>query len=186
LWLVYGHAGRAKPFDCQSNHCGFAIDAPYPNLVVGRIDGIASPLVTRKIYIEGRRLGFLRSFPSDSSAFTKFIQPISLEITPGHSITVLVATSEARLMGYKIGQYGRFAPHRGLNEKPRPDDPYWVGVGCVMLLCPDPNDNVCRTRYRSGIYRVSDGIQLNFSGRHVLAGGTKVDRFTMLPKAGNN
>jgi len=185
LFGLISSEARATPFDCSKNRCGIVIDAPYPNLVVGAIDGIASPSQAASMLVSAQKLGLWRLFPADGAAFASEIQPISVSIAPGRSITILAATSETRLSNLKIGQLVRFAPHRGLNEKPRPNDPYWVGVGCVILLCV-PDDMACEAFYRPGVYKLSNGAELDATGENVLPGGISIDTFSMRPKTKAN
>jgi len=108
------------------------------------------------------------------------IQPISVSFAPGRSITVLAATDEVRAMRLLPGTLIRFAPHRGLHEKPRPNDPYWVGIGCVAPLCA-PGDTLCASGYHEGLYRLSDGAALDDTGRRAIPGGVRIDTMSMRP-----
>ncbi len=98
-------------------------------------------------------------------------------------MTVLVGTDEARVSDFQIGQLVRFAPHRGLRDPPRPNDPYWVGDGCLALLCI-PGDAICRQQYLPGLYRVKDGAELDASGKHIVPGGAVIDPMSMRLKSG--
>lgn len=172
----------AKPFDCAHSRCGVTIDAPYPNLVVGKVDGIATPAQAQAIFQNMWSSGLWHVFPASASGFAMDVQPISIEIAPGKSITVLASIEEEKYEGLQIGSFARFAPHRGLHVKPRPNDPYWKGIGCVILLCR-PTDNGCVLQYRTGIYRVSDGRELDGSGRHLLDEGLQIDTMSMRVKS---
>ncbi len=172
---------RAAAFDCVANRCGIVRDAPNPDFVVGTVDGVTTPAQTALLFTAARRDGLWRMFPPPPAAFAAKIQPISILFAPGHSITVLSAAWEARLLRLQPGEMVRFAPHRGLHEKPRPDDPYWVGVGCVVLLCV-PGDTQCQQGYRSGLYRVADGAELDDSGRAIVPNGIMIDPISMRPK----
>jgi hypothetical protein len=166
-------ASHAEPFDCTGDHCGIAIDAPYPNIVIGVVDGVATSGQAAAILSRAQQLGLLRVFPSDSAAFAAKIQPISIRMADGRSLTVLAATWETRFPGFKVGQLVHFAPHRGIREAPRPNDSYWAGIGCIELLC-GVGDTACQQGYKSGLYRVADGAELDASGQHVVSGGAVI------------
>jgi len=182
LWSVLLPAcGFAAPFDCKTNRCGIAIDAPYPNLAVGTIDGIATAAQAKVVLYDAHRLGLWHIFPPDSASFIAQIQLVSISIK-GKSMTVLIGTDEAQASDFQIGELARFAPHRGFREPPRPNDPYWIGDGCLALLCI-PGDSVCRQQYLPGLYRVKDGAELDASGRQVVPGGAIIDPMSMRLKS---
>ena len=173
----------ATPFDCKKNRCGIAIDAPYPNLAIGTIDGIATPAQSAATLHDAQKLGLWHVFPPDSANFIAQIQLVSISVAKGNSMTMLIGTDEARVSDFQIGELVRFAPHRGLRKPPRPDDPYWVGDGCLALLCI-PGDSACRQQYLPGLYQVRDGAELDASGRHVVPGGAVIDPMSMRLKSG--
>jgi hypothetical protein len=175
-----GVAAAAAPFDCKTNHCGILHDAPYPNFVIGIVDGVATPGQTAVILSDAQRAGAWHLFPPSPAAFSAKIEPISINFAPGRSITVLSAAWETQILRLSPGELIRFAPHRGLHEKPRPHDPYWVGVGCVALLCA-AGDTACERGYRPGLYRISDGALLDSTGK-LVPGGIRIDTISMRPE----
>ncbi len=182
LLALVDPALAAQPFDCGHNHCGFMVDRPYPNFVIGRIDGIATPVQTARFFGILRAAGWWQQFPDNAALFAMKMQPISLAIAPGRSLTVMAATDETRRQDLQLGELVRFAPHRGLHETPRPNDPYWVGVGCVALLCA-PADAVCRGGFRPGLYRLKDGVALDSTSQRVVP-GIAIDTMSMRMKSG--
>lgn len=182
--IISGLPGMAaaSPFDCKTNHCGIAIDAPYPNLVIGVVDGVATPAQSAALLGAAQRAGYWHVFPSSGPVFAEKIQPISISFASGRSITVLAATGETRMLRLNLGELVRFAPHRGLHEAPQPNNPYWVGIGCVALLCA-AGDTQCEAGYHPGLYRRSDGGALDATGTHLLPGEIGVDPMSMRPKA---
>jgi hypothetical protein len=171
----------AAPFDCHGNRCGILLDAPLKEFVVGTIDGVATPAQSAALLARAQAAGFWRLFPPRAPEFSEKIQPISVSFAPGHSITVLAGADETRMLRLRTGEIIRFAPHRGLHEKPRPNDPYWVGIGCVAPLCA-PGDTLCASGFHPGLYRLSDGAELDDSGLHALPGGIRIDTMSMRPK----
>lgn len=89
-----------------------------------------------------------------------------------------------RAVPIQPGDFVRYSPHRGKYEVP-PSDPvaaaYWAVDGCVAVLC-DPGNGTCIERYVSGVYRVSDGRQLESETLALLPHGVVIDTGTMLPK----
>ena len=168
----------ATPFDCAHNHCGIAIDGEYPNLVVGTVDGVASPQQQEKIFTAARRQGLWHFLPPGAAAFAKQIQIISINVMPGQSLTVMESREEMNTTPVTVGELVRFSPHRGIYDTPHPGDPYWFTFGCVAVLC-SAGDLDCQKGFQPGLYRVSDGAELDASGRHAVPGGTVIDTMSM-------
>jgi len=173
----------ASPFDCRANRCGIILDAPVKEFVVGTVDGLASPAQTEVLLAHAQAAGLWRLFPAGGPEFSEKIQPISISFAPGHSITVLAGVDETRMLRLQKGELIRYAPHRGLHEKPRPNDPYWAGIGCVAPLCLQA-DKLCAAGFHAGLYRLSDGAELDESGLRPLPGGVRIDPMSMRPKPG--
>lgn len=171
-------SASAAPFDCAHHHCGIAIDGEYPNLVVGTIDGIATPRQAQNIYRQAREQGLWKFLPPGRAAFARHIQVLSIRIPPGQSITVMESRAEMDTSGVTKGDLVRFSPHRGAYRAPHPGNPYWFTFGCVAVLCGRA-DHGCRHGYRPGIYRTSDGAELDASGRHVVPGGAVINVTSM-------
>jgi len=179
--LISPAPARAAPFDCVANHCGILHDAPLRDFVVGTVDGVATPSQSAALLQTAQTAGYWHLFPASANAFAEKIQPISVKLENGQSITVLAAVDETRFLRLQNGELIRFAPHRGLHEKPRPNDPYWVGVGCVAPLCL-MGDAGCVAGYRTGLFRLADGVQLDKTGARPLPGGAVIDTMSMRPK----
>jgi hypothetical protein len=177
-------AAHALPFDCKKD-CGIHGSVPYPNLIVGVIDGVADFQQSKKIFDWARHHGYLAAIPASADKFWDAIQPVSIRLSNGQSMTVLMAQWEAQAVPLKIGDWARFAPHRGTNEKPPEDQleaiAYWKAVGCVLILCRD-SDEVCSARYKSGIYRLSDGAPLKADGKTIDGRMQSIDPHSMLPR----
>jgi hypothetical protein len=163
---LFCRAALADPFNCASAHCGFVSEGPYPNLVVGTVDGVSTDDQTRRLFEDARIQGFLHDLPNSAEEFRKAIQPISILLPSGHSLTMLVSRVEAQAGQVYPGDLVRFAPHRNIHEHapagPAEAIAYWNAIGCVELLC-SISDKPCPSRYRSGIYRL-DGVALDETG----------------------
>ncbi|WP_018607958.1 hypothetical protein [Uliginosibacterium gangwonense] len=174
----------AKPFDCTKK-CGLPADAPYNNLIVGTIDGVATEQQSKKIFAWARSHGYWKSLPASDGKFWKAIQLVSLRVKGKRSVTVLISQTEAKAAPFILGDWGRYAPHRGGVEKPAEDDKdglaYWNALGCVLVICRG-EASFCEGHYVSGIYRTSDGIALKDDGRTVDIAVRSIDPYSMLPK----
>ncbi|MGH7756382.1 MAG: hypothetical protein ACREM8_08890 [Vulcanimicrobiaceae bacterium] len=156
--------------------------APYPNLIVGAITAISTLEQSKALFLAGRKRGWWTALSAaDPAEFAARIQPVSMALPSGKSITVLIATDEYRASPLRVGDLGRFAPHRHRHEIARPNDPYWVAVGCAIVLCR-AGDAKCAAAYKPGIYRVTDGVELDASSLRPIPGGTVIDPLTMRPK----
>ena len=172
---------RATPFDCVHNRCGIGIDGEYPNLVVGRVDGVASPEQEQTIFKQARRQMLWKFLPAGSVAFSKNIQVISISVAPGRSLTVMESREEMNTSPVMVGELVRFSPHRGVYDTPHPGNPYWFTFGCVAVLC-SAGDQACQHGFREGLYRMNDGAELNASGLRVVAEGAVIDIASMRTK----
>lgn len=178
-------AAGASPFDCARPRCGLPATAPYPHLVVGHVDGVATPAQARAVFEAGRGDGRWRGLPDDAAAFADAALPISLRLASGQSLTLLTTPLDGRASALQAGDLVRFAPHR--DERHRParatatELAYWAAVGCVMVLCR-AEDAPCHQRYQSGVYRLDDGIALDEAAAAPRPDGVAIDTMTMLPK----
>jgi hypothetical protein len=155
--------------------------APYPNLIVGTITAAATPEQSKALFLEGRKRGWWARLSPDPSEFAAKIQPVSMTLPSGKSLTILMTAEEYRASPLKTGDFGRYTPHSHGYERARPNDPYWAAVGCVIVLCR-ASDAKCPAAYKSGIFRMSDGVQLDALGMHPVPGGTVIDTISMRPK----
>lgn len=167
-------------FDCSHDHCGVPTDKPYPHLVVGTIEAIATPEQTGDMFERLRKQGWWQSLPDDKAAFVQKIQPISIKLPTGRAMTMLMSMEEMRGAPLHVGELGRFAPHSNfeVGYPKEPDNPYWVAVGCIVELCAK-GDTACQQGYHAAIYHLPDGQEMDAAGGHVLAGGITIDNQTM-------
>ncbi|WP_018608235.1 hypothetical protein [Uliginosibacterium gangwonense] len=173
-----------KPFDC-SRKCGLPVEAPYPNIVVGTIDGVATEQQSKQIYTWARRHGYWKNLPASSDKFWSVVQLVSLSINGKRSITVLVSQSEERAAPLKEGDWARYAPHRTTRDKPAADDieglAYWASGGCILVMCRGEK-SICDGHYIPGIYQSSDGTALKDDGKTVDHAARPIDPRSMLPR----
>ena len=174
---------HASAFDC-SQRCGIEQEGAYPHLIVGRVDGVASAEQSAALFQAMRKAGHWKALPADPEAFRQAVQPVSIRLPSGRPHTVLITQKEAQAAPLKAGDFVRYAPHRGVNEKPptQADElAYWLTTGCVAVLCRGA-DQACVGAYREGVYRASDGVQLRSDGHAQARGGAPIDPYSMRPR----
>lgn len=190
LWVALSlcaSAVQAKPFDCIHNHCGLLTRGNNPDLVVGKIDGIATPTQMRTIFRWARRHGYWKTLPPGGRGELKYVQLVSLSVPDptGHrSVTVLMTRQEFKAAGMHLGAFVRYSPHDAAHDAISYKDPvhqaYWVLVGCVAQLCA-PGDRACVSRYKPGRFSHKTGHQLHLVSGQPMAHGTVIDPLTILP-----
>ena len=174
---------HASAFDC-SQRCGIEQEGAYPHLIVGRVDGVASAEQSAALFQAMRKAGHWEALPADPEAFRQAIQPVSIRLPAGRSYTVLITQKEAQAAPLKVGDFVRYAPHRGVNETPPTQADalaYWLITGCVAVLCRGV-DQACIGGYRDGVYRAGDGVQLTSDGHAQAPGGARIDPYSMRPR----
>ena len=86
-------------------------------------------------------------------------------------------------MAPRPGDLIRYSPHRGSYEIP-PADPveraYWSIDGCIAVVCR-AEDKACFDRYRQGVFRTSDGVQLSPYTFKPLKHAAAIDPDSLLP-----
>jgi hypothetical protein len=183
-WSLWSSPVHAKPFDCSKN-CGLPAKFPYPNIIVGVIDGVADEAQTKKIFTWARSHGYWKNLPPESDKFWKYNQTVSVNVKGKYSITVLTMQSEAQAAPFKIGDWARFAPHRSDRDKPAADDldglKYWATGGCVQILCRG-DKSICDGHYVQGLYQLNDGTALKDDGKTPDPEVRAIDTHSMLPK----
>lgn len=184
LVAAWGIQAYSKPFDCSKN-CGLPEDAPYPNIVVGTVDGVATEEQSKQIFAWARRHGFWKTLPASNDKFWQSVQLVSLNVKGKRSMTFLISQSEAKAAPFIMGDWARFSPHRGAHEKPPENDKealaYWNAVGCVLVMCRG-GKSVCDGRYLAGIYRTDDGVALKNDGKTDDLTARPIDPNSMLPR----
>jgi len=177
-------SAHAAPFDC-AKRCGVDQEGAYPHLIVGTVDGIATPEQSAALFQAMRKAKRWAALPTDLETFRKSVQPVSIRLPSGRSYTVLITQEEAKAAPINVGDFVRYSPHRGDYEKPPSDAPdvvaYWKSTGCVAVLCR-AGDGACAGGYRNGIYRASDGAALSMDGKPAGINALGIDPNSMRPR----
>jgi hypothetical protein len=171
-------------YRCDRDRCAMPADSTYPYVVIGTFVGNASREESVRLYSEMRERGHWQALPSDVERFSETLQPVSIALESGGSLAFLMTQEEAKAVPIQVGDLVRYSPHRGTHEIP-PTDPaersYWAIDGCVAMICR-ASDKQCFDRYRSGIYRIPDGVALSPSTFKPRAGKAAIDLDTLLSK----
>jgi hypothetical protein len=175
--------GQATPFDCAKD-CGVAQDAAFPHLVIGTVEIVADAKQGAALFQHMRTAGRWKVLPDSSDRFLHEIQPVSLRLPTGRSYTVLISRREADAAPMHTGDFVRYAPHRGINEKPPSEADalaYWKQIGCIAVLCR-ARDKACEDGYRPGVYRITDGKALSPDGEAADPNAQDIDLSSMRPR----
>jgi len=182
--LVAFNLAYATPFDCE-HRCGVELEGAYPHLIVGTVDGVADSEKSAALFHAMRNENRWAALPSSPDNFRRQVQPVSIRLPSGRSYTVLITQEEAQSAPIKSGDFVRYSPHRGVNEKPPSEASdvvaYWRATGCVAVLCR-AGDSACISGYRSGIYQATDGVALTADGKHTAPDAPSVDPHSMRPR----
>jgi hypothetical protein len=184
LLFSYVPLGQATAFDC-AHKCGVAQDSAYPHFVIGTVEAVADAAQTVSLFQGMRTAGRWKELPASSARFLEEVQAVSIRLPGGRSHTVLISRREADAAPLHMSDVVRYAPHRGINEKPPSDAEalaYWRQIGCIAVLCR-AGDKTCANAYRPGVYRVADGASLSPDGKSTDPNAPKIDLTSMRPRA---
>lgn len=184
LCLIDGAASaQAAPFDC-SQRCGVEQEGADPHLIVGVVDAVAGEEQGATLFQTMRLAKRWLALPEKFESFRQSVQPVSVRLPAGRSYTVLISQQEAHAAPLKVGDFVRYAPHRGINEKPPTEAEalaYWNVIGCIAILCRS-GDSRCIGGYRAGIYRATDGTALALDGQRTDPTAPSIDPQSMRPR----
>lgn len=180
-------ADAADPFDCEHHQCGLPGNDIYPNIVIGRLTAVASRDDALRILRANRKRGWWASLPDNNDdEYLNSIALVSIQSTPAQPVTVTMTPQELANAPMSAGDLVRYTPHTEGFEKPPYQTPhaeqYYALTGCVAVLCR-ASDKACFVRYRPGIYRLTDGAEIDLHGNKPLVGGARINPTTMVPVA---
>lgn len=174
---------RQHAFACTTQNCAMPDKGAYPYLVVGRFDQAASAQQSKRLFRAMRRQHHWQHLPNSAGDFRTNLQPVTIRLANGSRLAVLMAREEMTIAHPQSGDLVRYSPHRGKYEIP-PTDPkaaaYWAIDGCVAILCR-AGDDACFKRYRTGVYRPSDGVAISARTFKPLPHHVAIDPDSLLP-----
>lgn len=174
---------RQHVFACTTQNCAMPDKGAYPYLVVGRFDQAASAQQSKRLFRVMRKQHHWQDLPDSPSDFRANLQPVTIRLADGSRLAVLMTREEMTIAHPQPGDLVRYSPHRGKYEIP-PTDPkaaaYWAVDGCVAILCR-AGDDACFKRYRTGVYRPSDGVAISARTFEPLPHHVAIDPDSLLP-----
>lgn len=148
---------------------------------------MASDTDAESVYRWAREYGYWADLPEDVLKFIQTIQLMSVEFhgqDGNEEITVLMSRTDYNAIVIKPGDLVRYTPHESDNPLPSyaqgVAQHFWNLFGCIAVLCRE-DDIKCRKRYSTGIFRVSDGVELNSYGDQSEGLTKRIDPITYLP-----
>ncbi|MBB6242992.1 hypothetical protein [Rhodanobacter sp. MP1X3] len=173
----------ADIFHCDARYCAMPSQGSYPYIVIGLFQAMATVKQSQQLFIDTRTQHRWLSLPDDPAAFYASLQPVSITLTDGNALAVLMAQDEVYATTPKPGDLVRYSPHFGAYELP-PTDPkaraYWSIDGCVAVICR-AQDRACFSRYAQGVFRRPDGMAISPKTFKPLPQGTVIDVQSLLP-----
>ncbi len=173
----------ADIFHCDERYCAMPSQGSYPYIVIGLFQAMATVKQSQQLFIDTRTQHRWLSLPDDPAAFYASLQPVSITLTDGNALAVLMAQDEVYATTPKPGDLVRYSPHFGAYELP-PTDPkaraYWSIDGCVAVICR-AQDRACFSRYAQGVFRRPDGMAISPKTFKPLPQGTVIDVQSLLP-----
>jgi hypothetical protein len=170
-------------FQCQAGACVLPAYGSYPYLVIGVFHSAATAEQSQHLFSQMRTQHFWQDLPADPAAFSRAIQPVSIQLVDNSALSVLMSQEEAAVMLPQPGDLVRYSPHFGEHELP-PTDPVerslWAIDGCVAVICR-AEDKPCFAEFRRGVYRRQDGKAISPTTFQVLPEGGVIDVQSLRP-----
>jgi len=187
LTMLATVTAQAQPFDCKTNQCGLIADGSYPNIIVGQVAAKSSPATNKTMFHWARKKGWWKDLPQSDTQFTQAVLPVAITTqTPkgAQTFTALMGTDEYDTAPIHEGDLVRYSPHGAQHNAPKENTPqawaYWKLFGCIQILCRQ-SDAECFKKYRYGVYRKLDGMQVDAIHGVPISGGQKINLTTYLP-----
>jgi hypothetical protein len=183
LSVCLASASHAAPLGCKSGNCGLS-EGAYPNIVVGRLDHIASDDEMHAVYRWAKQ-GVWKQLLDDEADYLErnrlFVLPADER---GQQVLVHMSHDEFRRVTFQEGDLVRYTPRMAGNDGATPGTKsiYSSLAGCIAILCR-AEDQKCQQQYRPGVYRRGDGVQLDARTDKPVKGGIAIDPISLLPKS---
>lgn len=182
-------AAAGSPPGCAEGDCGLKAGQPepYPHFVIAPVAQLPNEDEMRRLYrwakgSESQELW--KSFADDEADYVKrnqlFVLPAG---ESGQPVMVHMSADEFRLMDFQIGDWVRYSPRLEGRSREAAGiaDRFSALAGCILILCRK-GDERCIGRYRAGIYRMEDGVEMSLTGDKPVENGVTIDTVSMLPK----
>lgn len=188
LFLGLLSTASAAPLDCGNNNCNLYSKGTYPNLVLGKVNAVATDDQAVSVYRWAKQHNYWPTLPNNEADFLKYVQVISVSVSGGRDpveFTLLMAREEFDVTEIFPGDYVRYTPHTISEPRSQTYDGetariYWDLFGCIAVLCR-ADDPECPNQYTDGIYRRSDGVALMVDGSTPKEPAHRIDTETYFP-----
>lgn len=175
-------AGAAdKPPGCPKDDCVTRGPSPYPHIVIGRLIRVGTDEEMRQLY-RWAKPGVWKDFPDDEADYLErnrvLLLPLDAKGTPA---MVHMSHEEFRRVTFRVGDLVRYTPRMAGSPGGEGRSIYSSLAGCIAILCR-AEDAACAERYRTGVFRRSDGVQVDPKHGKPVMGGIVIDPLSLLPK----
>jgi hypothetical protein len=181
-------SGNSTPPGCPAGDCGLTSAKPYAHIVVGKPLRILSEAEMRDLYTWAKAAGVWRDFADSEADYLARNLAILLptgaeEGAEGSAVLVHMSSEEYRRAVFDTNNLVRYTPGMYMNLPVSERPEYHSDLdGCVAVLCSGMEAS-CTELFRAGVFRRSDGVQLDPTSGLPLAGGVTIDPDSMLPRA---
>jgi hypothetical protein len=173
-------AGETPP-GCPTGNCGLDEIAPYKYIIIGRPLRILDEEEMRRLY-RWAKAGVWKDFADDEADYLArnrvLLMPTGIT---GKEVLVHMSLVEYQSSVFGTNELVRYTPRmlpETFDENGR--SIHSALAGCVAVLC-GAGDMVCVARYHSGVFRRSDGAQMDLQTAAPRKDGIVIDPVSMLP-----
>ena len=176
-------AGETPP-GCPAGNCGLGEAAPYEYIVIGRPLRILDEEEMRRLY-RWAKAGVWKDFSDDEADYLARNRVILMPTgVADEEVLVHMSLLEYQSSVFGTSELVRYTPRMfpdTFDENGRPI--HSALAGCVAILC-GAGDAACMDRYHPGVFRRSDGVQMDLQADAPKKDGVVIDPVSLLPLAG--
>jgi hypothetical protein len=179
--LTTAMAAESTPPGCSAGDCGLDEIAPYKYIIIGHPLKILDEEEMRRLY-RWAKTGVWKDFLDDEADYLArnrvLLMPTDIA---GKEILVHMSMVEFQSSVFGTNDLVRYTPRM----LPETYDENGRSIhsdlaGCVAVLC-SAGDKACAVLYRPGVFRRSDGIQMDLQTAAPKADGIVIDPVSMQP-----
>lgn len=169
------------PPACLVGDCAIRSASAYEHIVIGRLIRVGNDDEMRQLY-RWAKSGVWKNFPDDEANYLERNRVLFLPAdAKGTPVMLHMSHEEFRRVTFQEGDLVRYTPRVAGSQSSEGPSIYSNLAGCIAILCR-AEDKVCAERYRTGVFRRSDGVQVDLKRGKPLAGGFLIDPLSLLPK----
>jgi hypothetical protein len=180
--MLLANAGETLPPGCPGD-CGLGEVAPYKYIIIGRPLKILNEEEMRRLY-RWAKTSVWKDFPDDEADYLARNRVILMPTgVAGKEMLVHMSLVEYQSSVFGTSELVRYTPRmlpETFDENGR--SIHSDLAGCVAVLC-SAGDVACAARYHPGVFRRSDGVQMDLQTAVPKNDGIVIDPVSMLPLA---